>query len=271
MGGADVTRVERGNGWEMHLGKCEEIMPSLAFADHVITDPPYEDEAHTKQRRTLKDATQRRGATNRGEVRHLSPTLSFDAMTEELRALVCAQFARIAKRWVVAFCQIEGVAPWRLAMQGSGLDWVRGGVWVKPNGMPQFTGDRPGQGFESLAISHTKGRKRWNSGGKHAVWVCPLDHRAGAGGASEHPTTKPTDLMVEIVRDFTDEGETVLDAFAGSGTTGVACIRTGRRFVGIERDEVFFSLCCERLHAESKGSTLAAQRAGQVALFGGAR
>ena len=76
--------------------------------------------------------------------------------------------------------------------------------------------------------------------------------------------------MLELVELFTDPGESVLDPFAGSGTTGVACLRLGREFIGIERDPKYFALACERLRAEEAGSTLQAARAGQAALFGGA-
>lgn len=262
--------IERGNGWEMHLGDCLEVMACMSdkSVDHVITDPPYEAETHTKQRRSLKDATQKRGAENVGEVRRTAEALPFAAITDDDRSLVAELLSGLVRRWALAFCQIEAIGVWRKSFKLGGLDWVRGGVWVKPNGMPQFTGDRPGQGFESIAIAHPKGKKRWNGGGRHAVWTIPLDHRAGGGGQAEHPTTKPLDLMLALVADFTDSGETILDPFAGSGTTGVACLRLGRKFIGIERDPTYFRLACDRLRAEEQDSTLQAARAGQVPMFG---
>ena len=264
-------KLVAGSGWALYQGDCLEVMETLERVDHVITDPPYEVEAHTKARRALKDATQRRGARNTGSVRRIDQPLeiSFGAISEVERSSAAGLVGALAERWVIAFCQVEAVAAWRHAFVHGGLDWVRGGVWVKPNGAPQFTGDRPGQGFESLAIAHAKGAKRWNGGGKHAVWEVPLDHGAGSGIRNEHPTQKPIALMLDLVADFTDRDELVLDPFAGSGTTGVACLRLGRRFVGIERDEKFFELACERLRAEETGTTLEAKRAGQVAMFGG--
>lgn len=62
-----------------------------------------------------------------------------------------------------------------------------------------------------------------------------------------HPTQKPVALMEYLIRTYTNDGETVLDNTMGSGTTGVACMRTGRRFIGIERDEGYFQIAERRI------------------------
>ena len=64
-----------------------------------------------------------------------------------------------------------------------------------------------------------------------------------------HPTQKPVALMEYLIRTYTREGETVLDNCMGSGTTGVACANTGRKFVGIERDDKYFAIASERIAA----------------------
>ena len=64
---------------------------------------------------------------------------------------------------------------------------------------------------------------------------------------SMHPTQKPVALMEYLIRTYTHEGETVLDNTMGSGTTGVACKNTGRRFIGIERDEEYFKIARHRI------------------------
>lgn len=66
-------------------------------------------------------------------------------------------------------------------------------------------------------------------------------------GKSTHPTQKPVALMEYLIRTYTNEGETVLDFTMGSGTTGVACARTGREFIGIERDQGYFEIAQERI------------------------
>ena len=62
-----------------------------------------------------------------------------------------------------------------------------------------------------------------------------------------HPTQKPVALMEYLIRTYTNEGDTVLDNTMGSGTTGVACANTGRRFIGIERDDKYFGIAQKRI------------------------
>lgn len=80
------------------------------------------------------------------------------------------------------------------------------------------------------------------------------EFRANRGrNVSEHPTEKPLDLMCWCVG-FTSG--TVLDPFMGSGTTGVACVRLGRKFIGIEIDPEYFEIACERIQREVDQPTL---------------
>jgi len=71
-----------------------------------------------------------------------------------------------------------------------------------------------------------------------------------------HPTQKPVALMEYLIRTYTHEGETVLDFTMGSGTTGVACVKTGRKFIGIELDEDYFLAACKRIERETSQTTL---------------
>ena len=64
-----------------------------------------------------------------------------------------------------------------------------------------------------------------------------------------HPTQKPIRLMALIIKDFTSEGDTILDPFMGSGTTGVACVQTGRRFIGMELEPRYFDSAVKRITA----------------------
>ena len=65
-----------------------------------------------------------------------------------------------------------------------------------------------------------------------------------------HPTQKPVALMEYLIKTYTNEGETVLDFTCGSGTTCVACVRTGRKYIGIEKDEKYFNIANKRISEE---------------------
>lgn len=67
-----------------------------------------------------------------------------------------------------------------------------------------------------------------------------------------HPTQKPVALMEDLVKTYTNPGDTVLDFTMGSGSTGVACANTGRQFIGIERDPGYFKIASDRIKAASE-------------------
>ena len=67
-----------------------------------------------------------------------------------------------------------------------------------------------------------------------------------------HPTQKPVELFEYLIKTYTNEGEKVLDNTMGSGSTGVACVNTNRRFIGIELDETYFNIAKERIYATER-------------------
>lgn len=216
-------------------GDCRDVLPLLDRVDHVITDPPFEAEAHTLQRRVKRE----------GGIMECEP-LPFAPMDEAGRESAAKSLAALAQRWVIVFCQIEGAPLWRASLEGAGLVYKRTCLWIKPDGMPQYTGDRPGMGYEAFVALHTNGRSRWNGGGKHGVWTVP---KGADGFVSQHPhpTQKPEALMEQLVSDFTDEDDLILDPFAGSGTTLVAAKKLGRRAIGIELSEQYCEVAARRL------------------------
>lgn len=231
--------------WCLVEGDCLEVLPTIPdrAVAHVITDPPYDARTH---------AGARAGAG-------APEGIAFAALSG---APPVVEWLRVASRWVLAFCTFEQIRDYRDA---AGPAWIRAGVWDRVNPSPQLTGDRPGQAADAVAIAHRAGRKSWNGGGHPAIWR----HSAQQGlDKPDHPTPKPLPLMLELVSLFTDPGELILDAFAGSGTTGVACLRLGRRFIGIEKDPKYAAIARERLRAESNGLSLRDARAGQLPMFG---
>ena len=213
---------------ELYLGDCREVLPTLGRVSATITDPPYSFQTQT-------------GARTRNDNKHAGDVLvpfsvTFDDLKERLD--LCGS---ITDRWMVASVD------WRhgISLEATppeNCKFVRAGAWVKSNSAPQFTGDRPAPGWEFVACLHSSsGKMRWNGGGKRGVWHTSIENQNG------HPTPKPVHLMVEWVEDFTDRGETILDPFMGSGTTGVACVKLGRKFIGIEIEPKYFDIACKRI------------------------
>jgi site-specific DNA-methyltransferase (adenine-specific) len=235
------------------------------LVDHVITDPPYEAEAHTLQRRLRSDTPAERRA---GKTREAP--IDFAPITEDERDRAGNAIGRLVSRWALVFCQVEAAVAWRETMCPP-LSYRRACIWTK-RVMPQLTGDRPGTGYETIVACHAEGASTWNGGGRVGVYDDrSRDQNNGSGLGNDHPTTKPLSLMLDLVADFTDPDDLILDPFAGSGTTGVAALRLGRRVILIEKDPKYTALCAERMRAEEAGSTLAQQRAGQVPMFGDSR
>lgn len=240
-----MTPYYEQSGVTIYHGDCLEILPLLGAVDHVITDPPYEDDAHTKARRVQRGA-ERGTAKARSEMR--VETLPFPPITDADRITVAGLIGRLAKRWALVFCQAEAAHKWEWALLYAGMNRRRWCVWVKPDGQPQFSGDRPGVGYETIVACHAPGRSRWNGGGSLGVF----NIAKGEGrGPAPHPTTKPEQLMCELTHLFTDPGDTILDPFIGSGTTLVAAKRLGRTAIGIELEERYCEIAARRLQQES--------------------
>ncbi len=219
-----TEKVEIGDAILYH-GDCLEILPDLGEVDAIVTDPPYGE-------RTNKGA--RTGQGNKRLVTYSS--LHIQDLQKQI-----ADWVDLAKRWVIVWYDIESIGAMRDAAPEC---YVRAGFWRKPDAMPQFTGDRPAMAGEACAIFHRVGKKRWNGGGMPAYWEFHFERdRYG------HPTPKPIGLMEKQVTQFTDIGERILDPYMGSGTTGVACVNLGRKFIGIEIDRKYFDIACSRINA----------------------
>lgn len=221
-------------GVELYLGDCLDLMPSLGPVSHVIGDPPYEKEAHKTGRRT------------QAAVKHgINADLDFEAITPDLRLGVAKLACGASQGWVLFFCQAEAAGDWRDALEAAGGKYKRTMIWVKPDSTPQLNGQMPAPGYESMPLAWCGvGHSRWNAGGKRGVYTHLTNQRDRDG---RHPTEKPVPLMSELIADFTLPSDLILDPFMGSGTTGIACIKQGRRFIGIERDPKYFDVACQRI------------------------
>ena len=236
-----AEKVVIGNA-TLYCADCMDILPTLDRVDALITDPPYAANTHKMAK------------TNKGAGHGVS-LVTFSALTDDGFEAVMSACLLAANGWVIATCDYKHAARYYEAKE-----FVRLGAWVKPNPMPQISADRPGQGFETVLILHSGKRpKKWNRGGGSGVWTFPVN------SGSEVPTQKPLALASAFVDDFTDIGELIADPFMGSGTTGVAAIYAGRRFVGIEKNDERFDIACKRIEqAVAQGQLFAPEPMKQV-------
>ena len=138
-----------------------------------------------------------------------------------------------APRRIAAFCPIQGV--WEMCLR---IDCPHVFKYRKTNPAPF------GVPCEPIVSTHPMCYL--------GEWEC----KAYNGDNGLHPCQKPLPLVTWLVEGLTAEGETVCDPFMGSGTTGVACVRTGRKFIGIEYDAEYFEVAKKRLKAEMAQGTL---------------
>ena len=244
-------------------GDCLQLIRAVGPVDVCIFDPPYSEHVHANVKTGTLDSKKRKNGSH-------AVDLGFVAIGSDWMGQCADALAGTVRRWVLAFCDIESAHLWKGAFTSAGFDYVRTGAWIR-KGVPQLTGDRPGNGLDAVVICHPKGKKHWNGGGCDAVFhhgTCHAHRPCGSNNTREHPTQKPLPLMVELVELFSDPGETILDPTCGSGATGVAAVRLGRNFVGIEQQEQWAKVAQERCDAEAHGSDVVSARAGQVPLFG---
>lgn len=223
----------------IHHGSCLDPIHGMASlpdlsVDAIITDPPYSPHIHEN----IKNISDRKGTQ--------VIDLQFKAIDDDLQESCAKEFARIARRWIVIFTDIEGIRPWKQACTKFDLSICAVGAWIKPNAMPQLTGDRPGAGWEALLIAHAPGPiTPWY--GKSFVWRTKKISTRSSTEERFHHTQKPLALMDEIVQAATRPEDLICDPFSGSGTTGVAAKRHQRRYIGWEQDPHYFQRSRERL------------------------
>jgi site-specific DNA-methyltransferase (adenine-specific) len=251
-------KIYSGDGWTVINSRWQDSPPEVV--DCCISDPPYDERTHKGGRR----GKGWNGQSDHREISESAPK-SFPPVKPHD---VGPPLVRLARRWVILFCAVEQLGHYQDAL---GDEYLRSGIWAKRNPTPQFTGDRPGQWGDAIAICHRKGRKHWNGGGRWVVFndctVGGNNHARGGTGSRLHETEKPLSIMLQLVKLFSDPGELVWDPYAGSGTTGIACLRLGRRFLGHEMQPHYAQIAAERLQAEERGLTLQDARRGQTSIL----
>ena len=207
--------MQEGDGWRMYLGDCREVMPTIE-ADALITDPPYGISYNHE------DVPQSKHVFDQGR--------NTDAVPMDDEPFDPSHLLGFRRAVIFgANCFAD-----KMPVRAAWLCWdkaTRNGLgiriaefelaWARPLARPQM--------FRHL----------WSGAYRETERDCFV-----------HPTQKPVELMKWCMeRVGVPKEAIVLDAYAGSGTTGVACIETGRRFVGIEIDERYFRIACNRLRS----------------------
>jgi len=195
----------------LHLGDCLDVMATLdaGSVDAVITDPPY---GIGWAGHNGSDVQWRTMANDDGAF-DLRPILSMPCL-------------------VIAFG--ANYYPEQLPHRGRWICWDKR-IVEKSDRML-------GSPFELAWINKTSGFNRM-----YRVMHGGIVNADGHNAKRVHPTQKPVTLIKRLILDYTKPGDTILDPFMGSGTTGVACIKTGRNFIGIERDENYHAIATKRI------------------------
>ena len=197
---------------ELWHGDCREVLPLLPACDLILTDPPYGiGEAAGKNKSRGKMAV----AKDYGN----------DAWDNEPPPAWVIELMRAKAKWQVLFGGNYYSLP-------PATCWL---VWDKENGESDFADCELAWTNLPKAVR----RLRWR-------WAGMLQQDMANKEVREHPTQKPVPVMRWALMQVRDAA-TVCDPFMGSGTTGVACVHEGRRFVGIERERRYFDVACERI------------------------
>ena len=204
-----MSRVEHIGDATLYLGDCREILPTLGKVDAVVTDPPYG--INMAARGTI-------GTSNKGETKDYGKR-NWDEHPPD-QGLI--EDILESSTWQILFGGnfFEGLGPTSC--------WL---VWDKQN-----TGD-----FADCELCWTD----WPKAVRRIQWRWNGMIRQG-NEERYHPTQKPLGVIAWAL-DLAPASVTVLDPFMGSGTTGVACIQSGRSFTGIERERKYFDIACERI------------------------
>jgi DNA modification methylase len=220
-----------GPGWELICGDAREALAVVRGAGLLLTDPPYKltTGGHTGEMRGKFDPS--RYANDGGIV-------PCDIEWTDWPALAYAAMANNADAYVMA--EAKNIWACDDAMRAGGFDFHNLLAWDKTTA----TANRWYMKNLEYVWYGWKGSARTinDAGSKQLVAVPPPRN-------TQHPTEKPVALMQHYIMNSTGPGATVLDPFAGSGTTVVAAIACGRRFIGIEKDARYFDLAVRRMEA----------------------
>lgn len=216
------------DGIVVHLGDCREILPEIGVVDHIITDPPFSEQTHSGHNGISS-------RTNR-------TALNYGSLSEEEAVALATLFAARSAGWVVWFTDHTLAPTVRRTMKAAGRAVFAPLPFIQPGRSVRLSGDGPSSWTDWMVCARTSALKKWGT--------LPGGYIAGEGWKDkEHMGGKPLRLMQAVVSDYSRPGDLVCDPCLGGGTTLVACVKLGRRGIGIERDPITFDKACRRIEA----------------------
>ena len=232
----------RGATYELIHGDCLEKMSEIPMGgvDVVFTSPPYNDSGKTQSDIDNK--------------RHMKyQTVEYRDDWFEWQVECINEMLRVAKRQVLYNVQAilsNKQDVYRLIGHfADKIDHIL--IWYKPNAQPQHYPHRIANCYEMVLIfkSHEFDKLYINSNGYKNVIVKNIN--SDRRYCDKHRALMSKDFCDEIIREFTLEGDTVLDPFMGLATTGICCVNQGRNFVGIEINDDYFNMAKTRIADET--------------------
>ncbi|WP_408953029.1 DNA methyltransferase [Lysobacter sp. Hz 25] len=222
-----MSRTEVIGNATLHLGDCREILPALQKMGALITDPPY-------------------GILNlAGE--GSTPAVRKSPRQQGSGALKNRILNRSDVRWDVA----PDVDTLALLMAAAPVQIIWGGNYFPlppTRAVLVWDKEQPWENFSQVELA-------WTNLGRPAAIFRESATRGTPG--KEHPTQKPLSLMRWCVA-LAKGSDSILDPYMGSGTTGVAAVEAGRKFVGCEVDPAYFDIACRRIDdAQRQGRLIA--------------
>jgi len=208
---------------KLYCGDCLEIMPDIDVVNHIQTDIPYNEvnrEDNGLRNLDKKDA---------------------DILRIDLNMFL-SEIAELFNQSCVIWCGIEQISI--IASRFNKYN-IREGIWKKRNPSP-MNGEYVYLSGIERSIIIKKPKSPFNTKCKLPYYEYPTVRE------QEHPTEKPINLFMEQIIDLTNQNDLVLDPFLGSGTTGVACEKLNRRWIGIEISEKYCEIAAKRIEQEAR-------------------
>lgn len=220
--GRPWKRMEQIGDCTLYLGDCRAIMPMVEGVDAVVTDPPYEfvpmGGGLGAKRQVYKDiyAAKLHEGFDPDLVLGVAPAIIVFCAKAQMKRMI--EFGETnGFRWNLTTFNKTNPTPL------CGANYLPDTEYI----FHFWKGVRLGGGYND----------------KSRFWVGPA-----SGDSKVHPTIKPVGLMEKLIRVSIDRpSPVILDPFMGSGTTGVACVKLGRKFIGIELDPKYFDIACDRI------------------------